>query len=121
MKTEIKEIYRCDHCNKLYLRKHATVNHEKVCSKNTDNFRKCLDGCVHLIKKDAKVYIGVDDYYSGEPYYWDKSLLYCDKKKTFLYPPKSEHKNNFFTEFEDENNENNPMPKECDLFWMQGK
>ena len=116
MKTEIKEVYKCEYCNKLYQIKRFALEHEKMCSKNPDNKRDCLNGCNHLRKKYAKVWIGIDDYHTGEPIYEFKTLFYCEKKKTFLYPPKSEHKGNYYTEFYDEENENNPMPKECDEY-----
>jgi len=116
MKTEIKEVYKCEHCNKLYQIKRYALEHEKSCSKNPENKKACLDGCTFLIKKDAKVYIGIDHYYTGEPVYENRTLLYCEHKKIFLYPPKSEHKQNYYTEFYDEENENKPMPMTCDNF-----
>ena len=116
MKTQTIEVYKCEYCNKLYQRKSACLKHEKQCNKNPDNNRMCLNSCKHLIKKDTKVYIGIDDYYSSEPIYETKSLLFCAKKNTYLYTPKSEHKGNYYTEFYNENEENNPMPKECDVY-----
>jgi len=112
MKTEIKEIYKCDHCNKLYQIKSFAIKHEERCSKNPENFRACF-GCEHLGKKDAKVHTGYDDYFSCEPIYEFKTLLFCSKKNTFLYPPISEHKGNVYSEFDDDSQQNNPMPKEC--------
>ena len=110
MKTEIKEVYKCEYCNKLYQRKHAAIQHENGCSKNPNNKRACIvDGiaCDHLIKK--RVW-----HYFDTPFGEDKQqvdLLYCGHKKIFMYPPKVEAKKNWF-ELGDELNE--PMPKECD-------
>ncbi|WP_372934957.1 hypothetical protein [Mariniphaga sediminis] len=114
MKTKQSTIYECEFCGKYYKRKHYAEYHEGMCPKNPYNQRACF-GCSHLIKKDAKVWIGIDNYYSGEPYYEQRTLLYCQKKQTFLYPPKAENKGNYFTEFYNEENENNPMPKECEF------
>jgi len=112
MKTETKEIYKCEYCNKLYQIKRYALQHEKQCPKNPENDRPCFN-CEFLRKKEAKVWIWIDNYYTGEPVYETKDLLFCDKKKIFLYPPKSEHKGNYYTEFWNEENSNNPMPKEC--------
>ena len=120
MKTETREIYKCEHCNKLYQRKSFAIKHEIACSKNPENKRACLDGCEFLTKKDTKVYIGIEDCHSGEPIYESRSLCYCSKKEVFLYPPKVEHKGNAYTEFYDEEKENNPMPIECKDFKFYG-
>lgn len=47
MKTEIRIIYSCDHCKKMYKREHAAIRHEKYCNKNPANFHACF-GCEHL-------------------------------------------------------------------------
>lgn len=112
MKIEIREIYKCEYCNKLYQRKHAAIKHEKRCNKNPTNDRPCFD-CSHLTSKDAEVYIGIDDYCTHDPIYEVRTLLFCKNKSMFLYPPKSDHKGSYFTEFYHEENSNNPMPKEC--------
>ena len=106
MKIETREIYKCDHCNKLYQRKHAAINHEKACPKNPKNFRKCLDWCKHLRKKDATIEIDYLDSSCARTY----SLFYCNAKKHFLYTPQNEYKGNFL---ELEGNDNLPMPKDC--------
>ena len=90
-----------------------------MCNKNPENERACLSRCDFLIKKDAKVYIGIDDYYTREPIYESKSLFYCKKKKTYLIHPKSEHKGNYWSEFYEDDQENNPMPKECEDYKKQ--
>ena len=46
-------------------------------------------------------------------------LLYCERRECFLYPPKVEYANYEPYEPEDINDmatENNPMPKQCDIF-----
>lgn len=109
MKTEIKEVYRCEHCNKFYQRKHACKIHEGHCNKNPENYRACLNHCEHLHKKEVRHYY---DTYCGES--WENvTLLHCKKKDIFVYPPKVEVKKNWF-DLGDKFNE--PMPKKCDLY-----
>lgn len=108
MRTETKEIYKCDFCNKLYQRKAAAIKHELMCSKNPDNDRPCFH-CLNLDKKDAEKERGFE-YGSGCPTY--VSLLHCKAKEIFLYPPKVGFKKNVI-EIEECNE---AMPKECELF-----
>lgn len=108
MKTLIKEIYKCDHCNKVYLKKTAAINHEIICLKNPINNRPCF-GCPLLTKKETTVYY---DQWDGSESERKVELLYCQAKKIFLHTPKNEMKKNAF-ELGYESNE--PMPKECDV------
>lgn len=105
MIIETKEVYKCEHCKKLYQRKDAAAKHETSCNKNPDNFRAC-HSCVHLIKQDQVIY---EDAGHGETKR-EVNLLYCPVIGTYLYPPKVEQKGNAF-ELGDELN--SPMPKEC--------
>ena len=107
MKIETKEIYKCDHCNKLYQIKNSCLSHEKVCSKNPDNDRACF-GCVNLTKKIETIY---HDTWHGESES-NVELLYCNKLDHFLYPPKVEVKGNMI---ETEDKENKPMPRDCEF------
>ena len=109
MKTEIKEVYKCDYCRKLYQRKHACIEHEPNCRKNPDNFQKCFDGCVNLIKKEVIYFL---DLYGGE-HKMSKEILYCEAKNEGVCPYWINGINS-----DDIENEipNNTMPKECDLF-----
>jgi len=107
MKTKTKQVYYCDHCNKHGLSSHMMKYHEKICTKNPKNFRPCFD-CIFLTKKE--IVIG-GNYYNGDEWVRNVDLLFCDKKKIFLYTPKNEIKGNAF----DIEEENESMPKECDL------
>jgi len=109
MKTEIKEIYKCDHCNKLYQIKRFSEYHEKICRYNPANNRSCY-GCNFFTKKEIEVSSLIFDGFD-----WSRkvNLFYCNKKRTFLYPPKNGIKGNVY-DLGDEANE--PMPVECDLF-----
>lgn len=42
MKIEIKEVYKCDHCRKLYQRKKACIKHESLCSRTRKTKRNVL-------------------------------------------------------------------------------
>jgi len=108
MKAETKEIYKCDHCNKLYQLKSPCLLHEVRCVKNPDNNRPCFN-CIHLTKKIETIYY--DNTYTETTREVD--LLYCSKVDTFLYPPKVQHKGNMY---ETETKENNPMPKTCEFY-----
>jgi hypothetical protein len=108
MKTETKEVYKCDFCKKMYQRKNACANHEVSCSKNPENNRACF-GCPHLVKKTTQIYI---DGYDGFETEQDIELLFCEAKDIFLYPPKVEIKKNSY-DLGDDLNE--PMPKECEI------
>lgn len=106
MKIELREIYKCEYCNKLYQIKGYCIKHEKICTKNPINDRICF-GCKYLSIKME--YIADDNSYMGDN---ERSvdLFHCDKKDTFLYPPKVEHKKNYF----ETSKGNNPMPITCE-------
>lgn len=108
MKIEIKEIYKCDHCNKLYQIKSWAEQHEEGCNKNPDNFRACF-GCKHLCKKNVDYWF---DTYHGEDSK-DVLVFYCEKIDSCLYPPKVELAKKWF-DFGDINNQ--PMKKKCEFF-----
>lgn len=110
MKTETKEIYKCEFCNKLYQIKRFAEQHEAGCWKNPDNKRACLN-CINLTKKQAEITCGY--HYDGSEIDRKLDLLYCNAKKVFLHTPKSEAKKNAFDLGD---YENLPMPKECELF-----
>ena len=111
MKVETREIYKCDHCKKMYQLKRFCERHELMCYKNPDNNRACY-GCMFLVEKTEEVYSGVGNPY-GEEGTINVKVLYCSKKDVFVYPPKVAVKRNMFDMGEKSNEE---MPKECDLF-----
>src|SRR5690606_2538475 len=109
MKVEIKEIYKCDHCNKLYQVKGAAERHEKSCHRNPDNERPCF-GCNHFSGTTTTQFI--DHPYSGQ-HEREVKVSFCGKKDSFLYPPKVEHKGNALDLGIDSNI---PMPRTCESF-----
>lgn len=102
MIIETKEVYKCEHCRKLYQRKHAAIKHEAMCKKNPYNNRPCFS-CPHLEKKKYVDYgpYGLNEY----------NLLHCSKKEEYMYPPQVEVKDNFL-----EIDDNHPMPRQCDIW-----
>jgi hypothetical protein len=106
MKEKIKTVYYCEHCKKHGLSKPKMQYHERICSSNPENNRPCFQ-CEHLTYNKYDLYD--DNPYGGQ---WVRSvnLLFCDKKKMFLYTPKNEIKGNHYDLGEESNN---PMPKIC--------
>lgn len=111
MKIETKEIYKCDHCNKLYQAKRHCAYHELVCKKNPDNKRACF-GCDYLTKTNIEHLTGYGDG-SGEEQTEFSMLLFCNKKRVCLHTPQSEIKQNAL---ETIGFDNEQMPKECEFY-----
>lgn len=109
MKIETKEIYKCDFCKKLYQVKRFAEQHERVCFSNPQNLRPC-NNCEHLVKKSTTITTNYN--YDGSEQNRNLNLFYCNSKKSFLYTPKNEIKNNQF-ELEESNI---PMPKICEIY-----
>jgi hypothetical protein len=113
MKTEVREIYKCEHCNKLYQRKNACEYHEKICKKNPDNDRACF-GCSNVQKITAKY---VSEHSFGERAE-DVEILYCKKIIRGIYPPIVEHKGgshyDYITDYKGDEIENGPMLRACE-------
>jgi hypothetical protein len=112
MKVEIKEIYKCDFCNKLYQVKRFAEYHEKGCSKNPENERPCFN-CHNMEKRETEI---TGNYYNGSEWERKVDLFYCKAKNIFLHTPKNELKGNAF-ELGDDLNE--PMPKLCNVYKEQ--
>lgn len=107
MITETKEVYKCEYCRKLYQIKRFAIYHESICSKNPANDRPCFN-CQNMTTEN---YEYGDD---GEGYRTKNlNLFFCNAKQIFIHTPKNEIKKNAF---ELGDSENNPMPKECELY-----
>lgn len=109
MKTETKEIYKCEYCNKLYQVKSACVWHETSCKKRPDYLRPC-HSCQILKKVNEKIFAGYGDQYGNEAEI-TVSVLFCKKLDCFIYPPSVAAKGNAFEMGMKLNIE---MPKECE-------
>ena len=101
MKTKVQETYRCDFCNKLYVRKTSAIIHEQRCKENPVNDRSCWN-CIHL----DKIGFEKEDYFERT---YTVNVFYCHKRKVYLYPPICEYKNNMYDLMDDIES----MPKTC--------
>lgn len=111
MITETREVYKCEHCRKMYQIKSACERHEPKCRKNPDNYQKCLDGCIHLVKKEISWTI--DTCYGEEEK--DVEILYCECKKEGVHPY---WVRGYLSDDLGDETPNNPMPEECKLFQL---
>jgi hypothetical protein len=110
MITQTKEVYKCEHCRKMYQRKEACLNHELRCGKNPDNIRAC-HGCSVLTKVATTVWAGYGDM-NGNEQERVVDVLFCKKIDCFIHPPSVAIKGNAF---EMGNKDNLEMPKSCSL------
>ena len=91
MKTNIREIYTCDYCNKHLFLRHAMENHEIKCVNNPLNFSACV-GCINLTEiKVPYTYYGSFDGYPIEENR-EANGFYCNKLNQKMYPSKAKHK-----------------------------
>ncbi|WP_372776484.1 hypothetical protein [Mangrovibacterium sp.] len=118
MKTIQTTIYECEYCGKYYKSKYFAGLHESKCRKNPANFQRCI-GCKFLDIKNVKIYfeqpilgpnLGVS-FIDADKY---EDLMYCEKKKHFVYPFWAANP----IPQEDIEGEipNEPMPKKCEHF-----
>ena len=114
MKTETKEIYKCEYCNKLYQIKRYCEYHELACKKRPDYLRPC-HSCKILDKINAKALPGVSDWYGSE-IERDVNVLFCKARDCFIHPPSVAAKGTAFDMMDKENIE---MPKECEFYVEQ--
>jgi hypothetical protein len=84
MKTTLRKVYQCEHCNRNMLSAGAMSRHEKFCTQNPNNWHKCFDYCDHLIKTKEKV-CGMGD----EGGSW-KTIFTCSVLNKQLYSFKLE-------------------------------
>lgn len=110
--------YRCEYCNKLYLRKHACEKHEKICNCNPNNWRAC-HSCDYLEKIDKTVYVY---YHNGmgeieSPY--NTHCFKCILKNKLMYPFAAEKKG-LLDKYPEDFKDQTPMPQKCDDFTIGG-
>lgn len=117
MKTiENVTIYKCDFCKKELKRKHSMILHEKICNSNPENFKACMNGCVHLEMEKVILYFEVGHSEDGVEYSeQNKDVFKCNKMDKLMYPWSIERKdlaNKYPSTFD----EQSPMPKVCEDF-----
>lgn len=107
MKTETKEVYKCDFCRRLYQVKSAATRHEERCKNNPANNRPCLN-CQNLTKKSVEL---CADNWDGSESIRSVDVFYCKVKEICMHHPISAHKKSVFDLQE---YENHPMPIQCE-------
>lgn len=66
------------------------IRHEKICTKNPENWPICFDSCMHLDTVDVEYVI--EHAYNGMETEQKSYCFYCKKLDKKMYPPKAEHK-----------------------------
>lgn len=109
------EYYRCEYCNKLYLRKSACEKHEGLCGSNPKNKDACID-CNYCTKKD-KIIEFDHHLYSYKPI--KTHYFFCDKLKKDMYPFAAVRKD-LPNRFPEDFDEQIQMPHKCDNWEHEG-
>lgn len=110
MKTKIKAVHQCDHCNKKLFVKPAMEKHERHCYKNPTN-RVACEGCDFL--KETKIEYAVD-YYGQESMRTSRSFV-CAKLNKVLFPRVVERKE-LHLKYPETFEGQEPMPRDCHEF-----
>tara|TARA_R110002012_G_scaffold155511_2_gene316396 strand:+ start:206 stop:592 length:387 start_codon:yes stop_codon:yes gene_type:complete len=113
--------YKCDHCGKLYQKKHACEKHEeKLCSKSPNNQHPCHK-CKYLE-------VGEGEYITSNCMGYDvevrQKFFFCSKKKVNLHTYKFDrHVKSFDPALFDDDKDLERMPKkdDCKEFVRYGK
>ena len=107
MESKKMLIHICEHCRKLYQRKHACERHEKYCKKNPDNKHACFEFCNYL--KRVEVEDTHFDYHGNELYDYISGIeFHCTKTDTEMFSYIAERKGLDVIKFAKR------MPLECD-------
>lgn len=119
MKTDVRTVYHCEHCNKISLNKGAMTLHEDKCKRNPVNRSYCI-GCKHLTVEDIEYNDKPDkcDYDEFSPSVRPRRRFICDIDNKVMYHPKvrtfrKEKRELIFSKSQ------KPMPnevEECDNF-----
>lgn len=89
MKTYVRTVYHCEHCNKISLNKGAMTLHEDKCKRNPVNRSYCI-GCKHLTVEDIEYNDKPDkcDYDEFSPSVRPRRRFICDIDNKVMYHPK---------------------------------
>lgn len=89
MKTDVRTVYHCEHCNKISLNKGAMTLHEDKCKRNPVNRSYCI-GCKHLTVEDIEYNDKPDecDYDEFAPSVRLRRRFICDIDNKVMYHPK---------------------------------
>lgn len=89
MKTDVRTVYHCEHCNKISLNKGAMTLHDDKCKRNPVNRSYCI-GCKHLTVEDIEYNDKPDkcDYDEFSPSVRPRRRFICDIDNKVMYHPK---------------------------------
>ena len=89
MRTDVRTVYHCEHCNKISLSKGAMTLHEDKCRRNPLN-RACCIGCNHLIVEDIEYKDNLSECNSDDfiPSVRPYRRFICDIDNKVMYHPK---------------------------------
>lgn len=89
MKTDVRTVYHCEHCNKISLNKGAMTLHEDKCKRTPVNRSYCI-GCKHLTVEDIEYNDKPDecDYDEFAPSVRPRRRFICDIDNKVMYHPK---------------------------------
>lgn len=89
MKTDVRTVHHCEHCNKISLNKGAMTLHEDKCKRNPVNRSYCI-GCKHLTVEDIEYNDKPDecDYDEFAPSVRPRRRFICDIDNKVMYHPK---------------------------------
>lgn len=94
-------VYKCGHCRKHYLVKHACERHEKYCPKNPNNWHACFS-CDHLEKDKDEVTVN-----DGRHLLYTQVTFRCVKLDKYMHSFKAEQRGHSCL------GETERMPLEC--------
>ena len=112
----MKEIqaFKCDYCGKLYQRKYATLNHEKLCTKNPENFSAC-SGCKYIEEITLEFASRYDDDEGNAPDIRSK-MFHCKKLNKDVYPAIVLRKK-LHLKYPEQFENQEQMPSECEFYY----
>lgn len=112
MKTKVKTVHQCDHCNRNMFVKSAMEKHEKWCPKNPANFTAC-SGCLFLKETTVEYTSFWNNGYGEVETPRTSKAFKCEKLEKNLYPRVVERKGlniKYPETFEGQE----PMPVNCE-------
>lgn len=84
MKTDVRTVYHCEHCNKISLNKGAMTLHEDKCKRNPVNRSYCI-GCKDIEYNDKPDECDYDEF---APSVRPRRRFICDIDNKVMYHPK---------------------------------
>ena len=114
MITQLKNVYKCEHCKKNGLSKHKMVQHENQCTKNPINFHPCFT-CINFDVTEESH----EEHYEGggnDLTRWIKSEYWeCKKHKICLHTRRAEVKG-LINKYPESFIDTELMPSECEFY-----